>query len=385
MSTQKFSASQREALWLAHERKCAYTREQLDVSSFHVDHILPEKLAIDPVAFAKVKAALELQDDFDLYGYENLLPCRSGANLQKGATIFDSNTTRFFLAIAASKKTAVQEYLEKIESRQCRGRVLILLQQCLQRGELSSSEVARLLEDYNERPQEIFSLVANLYFADATKIKDIAKADLEDLRVRPVWTGGRLGLFPDGLPLVKDGDQTLLVRTCKEYDSATRLGYFPASSNEIKTSAFFEQQCGLLNALEAATMPERSFIANPRVGITDLNLLPTSLFPWDDEFKQKDTKTTYQDEVTEGALIIKRVGQGALRIEPSEGWGQELIEVVRADFDGDGVEDILLFEYCYATGYPSYGGIRVITRTSDNGLFQIVSLTCSSQSSMADD
>jgi hypothetical protein len=27
MSSQKSSASQREALWLAHEKKCAYTRE----------------------------------------------------------------------------------------------------------------------------------------------------------------------------------------------------------------------------------------------------------------------------------------------------------------------------------------------------------------------
>ncbi len=48
MSSQKFSASQREAIWLAHEKKCAYTREPLDVSSFHIDHVIPETLAEDP-------------------------------------------------------------------------------------------------------------------------------------------------------------------------------------------------------------------------------------------------------------------------------------------------------------------------------------------------
>ena len=42
MANQKFSAAEREATWLAHEKKCAYTRELMDVSSFHIDHIVPE-------------------------------------------------------------------------------------------------------------------------------------------------------------------------------------------------------------------------------------------------------------------------------------------------------------------------------------------------------
>jgi hypothetical protein len=42
MANQKFSAAEREATWLAHEKKCAYTRELIDVSSFHIDHIVPE-------------------------------------------------------------------------------------------------------------------------------------------------------------------------------------------------------------------------------------------------------------------------------------------------------------------------------------------------------
>jgi hypothetical protein len=37
MAHQKFSAAEREAIWLAHEKKCAYTRELIDVSSFHIE------------------------------------------------------------------------------------------------------------------------------------------------------------------------------------------------------------------------------------------------------------------------------------------------------------------------------------------------------------
>lgn len=55
--------------------------------------------------------------------------------------------------------------------------------------------------------------------------------------------------------------------------------------------------------------------------------------------------------------------------------GQQLIEVVRADFNDDGAEDILLFEYCNAThGTLGYGGIRMLTRKEPFSLFETLAL-----------
>lgn len=237
MSNQKFSASQREALWLAHEKKCAYTRELLDVSSFHIDHIVPESLADDPIELERVKTILKLDTDFDLYGYENLLPCRAGANLQKGSLVLEEAHTHFFLGIAASKKAEVQWSLEKIEKRKSRGKALILLQQCLERGELSPSEVANILEDYNEQPQEIFRLLEGLQFADATEIRTIAKAEIEDLRSRPIQLGQNDHI--DGVTLTNDANEEVYVRTCKEYDTAIQAGYYALTNFDIKMSVFF--------------------------------------------------------------------------------------------------------------------------------------------------
>src|SRR5713226_1243608 len=115
MSNQKLSASQREAIWLAHEKKCAYTRESLDLSSFHIDHIVPESLADDPAEFERIKANLGLPNDFDIVGYGNLLPCHPGANLQKGSLVLDPAHTHFFLGIASSKKAEIEASLERIE------------------------------------------------------------------------------------------------------------------------------------------------------------------------------------------------------------------------------------------------------------------------------
>ena len=63
--------------------------------------------------------------------------------------------------------------------------------------------------------------------------------------------------------------------------------------------------------------------------------------------------------------------------------GQLLREVVRADFNNDGIEDILLFEYHYATqGTLGFGGVIVLTRKSMNGKFEVVRPPNSMQSSV---
>lgn len=115
-------------------------------------------------------------------------------------------------------------------------------------------------------------------------------------------------------------------------------------------SVFFEHQCGLM-ALAKATLASESYIAEPRVDLPDLYLLAFSMFP-DPSASVSDppvSTETYKDKVDRGELVIKNIGSTILNIEQPEGMGQQLVEVVRADFDGDGVEDILLFEDCYAT------------------------------------
>lgn len=96
MAKQKFSAMERQAVWLAYDRKCAYTREPIDFSDFHIDHIVPESLLDDPERLAKVKSELHLPPGFDILGYENLVPCKPGANLQKTDLIFDPAPIQYF-------------------------------------------------------------------------------------------------------------------------------------------------------------------------------------------------------------------------------------------------------------------------------------------------
>jgi hypothetical protein len=236
MSNQKFTASQREAIWLAHEKKCAYTREPIDLSSCHIDHILPESLIDDPVAFERIKVELGLPANFDIFGYGNLLPCRPGTNLQKGSLVFDPAHTHFFLGITSSKETVIEASLKRIENRKVRGKALILLQQCLERGELAPSEVAEILEKHTEQPEEIFQLIEGMKFSDATEVKLIAKTEIDVLRDRPIRLGQNDHI--DGITLTNDRNEHVHVRTCREYDTARQSGFYAYSNYDIKMSGF---------------------------------------------------------------------------------------------------------------------------------------------------
>jgi len=369
MADQKFTAAEREAIWLAHDKKCAYTRELLDVSGFHIDHVLPEKLANTPEDLERTKAKLGLGDNFKLTGFENLLPCKPGANLQKGSLIFESAPIHYFLGLAASKKAALEDHLARIEQQKYRGRALILLQQCLERGELSPDEVVRILDQYADQPTDIFKLIEGMKFADG-EVYTVVKADIAELQNRPI----RLGSNDDiaGVTLTDDSNKQILVRSCKDYDAAIEAGYFPLTTFDMKMATFFEHQCGLLRALEAASTPNISHIANPRVGVVDLHLLQFSLFPnIGEEPESQEPDATFQSKIDDGTLVVRRIKQNLLVVEEHEGMGQQLIEVMRADFNGDGVEDILLFEYCYAThGTLGYGGIRILTRKNSTSRFE---------------
>ena len=371
MSTKKFSAVEREAIWFAHEKKCAYTGRLIDVSNFHIDHIIPESFAKESTALKDAITKFNLPADFDIHGYGNLLPCQPRVNFQKRDTILSQ--TPYFLSVAAEKKPKIEENLACIKKREAKGKALILLQQGLELGHITAREISEILQNHVEHPEIVFELIESMQFADATEVKFVAKADIESLRDQPIRFGRNKHI--DGVTLTNGEGKQTYVRTCREYESAPEGGYSPYTNFDLKMSTWFRHQCGLLNSLQTAITPQQSFISNPKVGIVDLELLPILFFPimGDESANMEFLDGTYKNKVDDGVLVVENASQNSLSIREPNGMGQSLLEAVRADFNGDGIEDILLFEYCYAThGTFGYGGIRILTRKSIDGKFETV-------------
>ena len=214
----------------------------------------------------------------------------------------------------------------------------------------------------------------------------IAKSDIESLRDEECGE----------VTLLRDGNEAIEVTTCREYDAALQSGYdydyddgaalqsgYTPSNFARNDALSFIHRCGLLDLLQEATTPQQSFISNPRVGVADLELLPLSLFPYMGETDDNvNEELTYQTAVDTASHMVTHMSQDSLTIEENldlnDGYGyrQSLSEVVRADFNGDGIEDILLFEFGFwfspVESSTPYGGITVLTRESKDGKFEVI-------------
>lgn len=238
----------------------------------------------------------------------------------------------------------------------------------------------------NKTPQEskvTFQLIESIRFADGTTVESIDKDEIDALRDLPIRLGENDHI--DGVTLTKTRDDKVYVQTCREYDSARKRGYYPSSTFDITMASFFKFPCGLLNALEKANLPEDRFISDAKVSILNLELLPFEMFTdnlaekssWD----ERDLETTYQDKIDNQKLVVTEKNQNVLDIEGFS-MSQRLREIVRADFNNDGIEDVLAFEaHSVKKGTYRYAGIIVLTRKSMNGKFEVLRPPESQQSS----
>ena len=229
-----------------------------------------------------------------------------------------------------------------------------------------------------KQPKEItFELVKPIEFADGTQKKSFTKAEIQTLRDQSIllWKG----IQDKGAELTNDKKEKIHVRTCKEYDDALEQGYFPNTMAAIADAAWFKYPCDTLRLLDQATPPKRSFLPPPKE-LFDPKLLPLMLFPVLSDYEQtygyNIKNETYQDRLDKGLMEVTKPTGNPNPFKVAyidDGMKQNLTQVVRADFNGDGIEDILLYEATYAIGGSHrFFDIIILTRKSADSKFVII-------------
>jgi hypothetical protein len=169
----------------------------------------------------------------------------------------------------------------------------------------------------------------------------------------------------------------MTVRTCREYRAALAAGFYALTTYDIKSEAFLKVANTLLAGAAMVRVPLISYVRNPHFGITDLDLLPLSVLPCvslDDTRAVADMAgVSLADLLARGEIKILNVSSNEISLEWH--WGLMLREICRADFDGDGVEDILCECYLWAPeGTLGFGWTSILSRTSAEGMFVISNL-----------
>jgi hypothetical protein len=367
----------RIGLWEAHKRRCTYCGEPLGYRELEVDHIIPQHLGDDPPELVRVLSTLSLPPDFDLDDRRNLLPAHRHCNNRKAASIFKPENVRYFQELAAGAAVQVGAYEERYLTRNRADRVLAALHLALELGELSKDEVVRLVNK-GSKSEEAFEVLKEIEFSNRILQGILERADVSSLLDEPLLPR-KHGL--DELKMVRArsaGAEQRAVITCREWATAVSDGFYPATNYDIKEEAFFKRAYSVIRAFSIATVAETSYLDESAVGLDSLEFLPATLLPVlsrdgaDEIAKLDEQGASIADLVRDGRVEVEESSRNHLSFTFSY-LGQAYWTLLRADLNNDGIEDMLVSTYKWATqGTFGFGDVMVLTRLGPGQRFQVV-------------
>jgi hypothetical protein len=225
----------------------------------------------------------------------------------------------------------------------------------------------------------VFSPTGKLVFEGRVVRGSIRKSEIDSLltqrvelsAARPDAEYGKYGL---GYTFA---DWHFPVFSCREWAQAHRQGEYVNSNYEMAMESSFIHTCSLLYALKDAKPAKRSFIANPRVGLANLNLLPPNV---KGDGLSDEEETEFNKLAARGVRMSNLIAKGEVKAKATktslslaEPYDEtELEEAARADFNGDGVEDIFI----WASKHIGMGTLRyyyyfLLTRRSPAAGFEV--------------
>lgn len=376
MSEQKISTSLRRALWTAHNFKCFYDKEPLRWDELCIDHIIPEYLADKTDELALVLNQVGLESDWSLTAPHNLVPSCRACNLRKRDMLPPRNQLILLLQEAAAKAPEVQVLRKRFTEEQRISRLLAQLEFALASGVVTEVDLGRIMAAA-VAGEDVVALTSGVELFQGASIDVLRPSNAERLLDEPV----KLGVdIPNGLMLSHDDGSSLHVRTVREYRRASEAGYFGLTTFAMKMEAYFLTTSGVLTALAACRPSSRSFIRIPRVGLCDIELMPSSLLMRFGEEFEEDTALleahpTIAELVRAEAAQVAWVSSSAISVEFSH-MRTSLREILRADLDGDGIEDMLVARHLKAVSGTLSLGIEPIAlaRRSFTAAFEVTEL-----------
>jgi len=369
---------ERQAIWEAHGRRCAYCGERLTFAKLEIDHIMARSTTQVAAEWLATLTAQGLQADFDVDAPENLAPSCGPCNRKKLDRPLLPGRIGIELARAAALAPRVRALAAKYRAAESETRLKLEIAAALEFGALSAVEISRLAKDVRAGTRQfpirsVFSL-----FGDRS-VRDVSPQDYEAYLDTPVPLPPEMA---KGLRLVSNDGSERLVRTLREFDAAIEAGYHAYSTFEMDVAyQAFIHPVLLLRRLRNASIADTSFIDEPIVGLPDIALLPAGLLFLTDDMtndpafagrREKLKGKSIQDLVSAGDAVLASVASDRIAVEYDHGH-TFMMEIMRADLNGDGVQDLLIHWAAGPIGGTySTATQRVLSRHSPDGMLELV-------------
>lgn len=114
MSKTNFTTIIRCALWTSYNHTCFYCTQPLDWDDLHIDHIIPESYLDNPVKLEELLLYYGLPANFNINGFDNLVPTHQKCNLRKKDSLFPKQTTLFYIGLTSNKILQIESEVQKL-------------------------------------------------------------------------------------------------------------------------------------------------------------------------------------------------------------------------------------------------------------------------------
>ncbi len=366
------SSELRAAIWETHKKRCAYTGDRLAFAELEIDHVVP--VTISSAELARLVEEKIIAADFNLNGLGNLLPTKRFPNGSKGARVRSNNVLVHFLDLAEQNRAAIEKRLSaSLED----GKLLTAYLQLKAKAENNSLDVEDIVDIH--RQQEGITRLRHVPELDGGEDVTLINAELaRDLMLKPFALGG--GHITE-VVVQNDADEQTMCANCVEFIAARKAGLWPLTQFDINCYGMADRNCGMLTAIETASFAPESVLRYPRVTCRNLDRWSSAWvrqnwieFDDPEDSAMFDRCATIADLMAEGICVVADQDEWRVAIEPARGLAVSISELFRADLDGDGDEEILVFDLTYAPhGSLRAGSVR-IAKPDANGILQPVDI-----------
>ena len=366
MSTTNFDDVFRVALWNTYQNRCFYCKEPLEWNQYQIDHLVPEWLQGNPEKLKQTIKDYGLDSDFNLNLAYNLVPAHTQCNKSKGGQLFEKATLLFFIQLSKARQNTLNKQIELAKNKKNKDALFTKLHAALATGLIDIKEMVKLIETAKENQwsSQPIQLNDEIYYIDGV--------------IQTFYLGGDYSWLADNhilsneINMINDSGMHAFPGTLKEFTQAVNDGYYPKTNSDVKCASGFTFLEDLLNMLKGATMPKISYIDEPRLSLNDFAYLsPEILFDIDHDLSEHIRKgESIQHLIDKDLVKVHLPHQYEVSLEYKD-FQVSLREQFRADFNGDGIEDIFVQTWTNATGGTlGFGSTTVLTRYSNKHLIE---------------
>lgn len=361
------STDARRAIWEAWNRRCAYTGEPIDWSQLHVDHIIPVER---PDILERLQISGLVSRDFDINGFENLLPALSFQNLSKLSRELQESRLLFFIDKAEDKKAAIEAALSRLIKSNYELKAYLAIKSASERNDVSMGDMVEFYAHKFEGsvPLRISPGIQGTSIASANSSFAAALMD------KPFALGDGT---VDEVVLRNNRDEFVYCKTSNELIGALDDGCYAYTTVEIKIASMALETTQALRAIRDSAFAENSDLRSPRVTLKDTarwsaDWVLQGIVDRREEIEALGLRTI-ADAVAAGICEVESLSEYAADFIVPGGLDVTMRECMRADLDGDGWEEILVFHYISAarSGGTLGAGDAVMAKVEGSGFLHM--------------